>query len=98
MLAGGAFNGTNSIGGQTPNFIARLHATTGAADSFNPIANSWADANWGASEWQDFSGRRVHHGRAERRDGANTQRILLPSERWPEPRPTDAEESSRHRR
>ena len=37
ILAGGAFT---SIGGQTRNFIARLDATTGAADSFNPNANA----------------------------------------------------------
>ena len=40
ILAGGLFSGANSIGGQTRNFIARLDATTGAADSFNPNANS----------------------------------------------------------
>ena len=39
ILAGGFFNGANSIGGQTRNFIARLDATTGLADSFNPNAN-----------------------------------------------------------
>ena len=39
ILAGGAFNGANSIGGQTRNFIARLDANTGAADSFDPNAN-----------------------------------------------------------
>ena len=37
ILAGGVF--TNSIGGQTRNRIARLDATTGLADSFNPNAN-----------------------------------------------------------
>ncbi len=36
ILAGGTFN---SIGGQTRNFIARLDATTGLADSFDPNAN-----------------------------------------------------------
>jgi uncharacterized delta-60 repeat protein len=36
VLAGGAFNGTNSIGGQTRNRVARLDPVTGAADSFNP--------------------------------------------------------------
>src|SRR5205807_994616 len=36
ILAGGAFT---SIGGQTRNGIARLDATTGLADSFNPNAN-----------------------------------------------------------
>jgi len=40
ILAGGAFAGTNSIGGQTRNYIARLDATTGVADSFNPSANN----------------------------------------------------------
>ena len=39
VLAGGSFDGANSIGGQTRNRIARLDATTGAADSFNPNAN-----------------------------------------------------------
>ena len=38
ILAGGVFNG-NSIGGQPRNRIARLDATTGLADSFNPNAN-----------------------------------------------------------
>src|ERR1041385_5336817 len=37
ILAGGVFT---SIGGQTRNRIARLNATTGLADSFNPNANS----------------------------------------------------------
>jgi len=40
ILAGGFFNGPNSIGGQTRNRIARLDATTGLADSFNPNANN----------------------------------------------------------
>jgi uncharacterized delta-60 repeat protein len=40
VLAGGVFFGANSIGGQTRNNIARLDATTGLADSFNPDANS----------------------------------------------------------
>src|SRR5437868_3679149 len=40
ILAGGDFNGANSIGGQTRNHIARLDATTGLADSFNPNANN----------------------------------------------------------
>ena len=35
-----AFHGANSIGGQTRNYIARLDATTGLADSFDPNANS----------------------------------------------------------
>ena len=41
ILAGGQFSGTNSIGGATRNFIARLDATTGAADvTFDPNASS----------------------------------------------------------
>jgi uncharacterized delta-60 repeat protein len=40
ILLGGAFNGTGSIGGQNRNRIARLDATTGLADSFDPNANS----------------------------------------------------------
>src|SRR5204862_342447 len=40
ILAGGAFFGENSIGGQTRNRIARLDPTTGAADSFDPNADS----------------------------------------------------------
>src|SRR6202035_1721706 len=41
VLAGGTFSGANSIGGQTRNFIARLDATTGLADSFDPNANNY---------------------------------------------------------
>ena len=37
ILAGGTFT---TIGGLPRNRIARLNATTGAADSFNPNANS----------------------------------------------------------
>jgi uncharacterized delta-60 repeat protein len=43
ILVGGLFNGTNSIGGQTRNFIARLDATTGMPDSFDPNANEEVD-------------------------------------------------------
>ena len=39
ILVGGDFQGTNSIGGQTRSRIARLDATTGAADSWNPVAD-----------------------------------------------------------
>ena len=39
ILAGGAFTGVSGIGGQTRNRIARLDATTGWADSFDPNAN-----------------------------------------------------------
>ena len=44
ILVGGDFLGANSIGGQTRNYIARLDATTGLADSFNPNANDRVDA------------------------------------------------------
>jgi uncharacterized delta-60 repeat protein len=40
ILVGGFFHGTNSIGGQTRNYIARLNAPTGAADSFDPNATN----------------------------------------------------------
>ena len=40
ILAGGAFNGANSIGGQTRNRIARLDPVSGLADSFDPNADS----------------------------------------------------------
>jgi uncharacterized delta-60 repeat protein len=41
ILVGGIFAGANSIGGQTRNYIARLDAATGLADSFDPNADSW---------------------------------------------------------
>ena len=44
ILVGGIFVGANSIGGQTRNRIARLDATTGLADSFDPNANSSVDS------------------------------------------------------
>ncbi|HEX7518067.1 MAG TPA: hypothetical protein VF345_12390 [Chthoniobacterales bacterium] len=40
ILVCGGFTGATSIGGQTRNRIARLDATTGLADSFDPNANS----------------------------------------------------------
>ncbi|MDB6020699.1 MAG: hypothetical protein JWQ04_556, partial [Pedosphaera sp.] len=40
ILAGGLFNGANSIGGATRNRIARLDPTTGLADSWDPNANN----------------------------------------------------------
>jgi len=40
ILVGGVFSGANSIGGQTRNRIARLDATNGLADSFNPNAGA----------------------------------------------------------
>jgi uncharacterized delta-60 repeat protein len=44
ILVGGDFHGANSIGGQTRNYIARLDATTGLADSFDPNADSGVDS------------------------------------------------------
>lgn len=44
ILAGGYFGGPNSIGGQTRNYIARLDATTGAADPFDPSPNYYVYA------------------------------------------------------
>ena len=44
ILVGGFFNGANSIGGQTRNYIARLDPTTGLADSWNPNASSFVFA------------------------------------------------------
>src|SRR5207245_5532121 len=41
ILVGGGFNGANSIGGQARNYIARLDATTGLADSFDPNASGF---------------------------------------------------------
>jgi uncharacterized delta-60 repeat protein len=40
VLVGGEFSGANSIGGQTRNYIARVDATNGVADSFDPTPNS----------------------------------------------------------
>jgi len=40
ILAGGEFSGFTSIGGQPRNGIARLDATTGAAESLDPNANN----------------------------------------------------------
>jgi uncharacterized delta-60 repeat protein len=39
ILAAGQFNGTTSIGGTNRNYIARLDAATGLADSFKPNPN-----------------------------------------------------------
>jgi uncharacterized delta-60 repeat protein len=44
ILAGGDFSGANSIGGATRNRTARLDATTGQADSFDPNANNTVSA------------------------------------------------------
>lgn len=39
ILVGGSFHGTNSIGGEPRNYIARLDPDSAVADSFNPNAN-----------------------------------------------------------
>ena len=44
ILAGGSFSGASSIGGQTRNNIARLDATTGLADTWNPNADDTVNA------------------------------------------------------
>ena len=53
FLAGGVFT---AIGGQTRNSIARLDATTGLADSFDPNANSACHCHRGAGGRQDSGG------------------------------------------
>ena len=72
ILAGGDFT-ANSIGGQPRNHIARLDATTGLADSFDPNASSTCLFNRGAGGRQDFSGRRFHHARAKRGRDSHAQ-------------------------
>ena len=49
--------GANSIGGQTRNHIARLDATTGLADSFNPNANDRCPFDRRAGGRQNLGGR-----------------------------------------
>ena len=44
ILAGGAFTGTNSIGGQSRTHIARLDPTTGLPDSFNTTLDNSPNA------------------------------------------------------
>ena len=58
---------SRSIGGQTRNSIARLDATTGLADSFDPNADSYVYVNRGAGGRQDFSGRLFQTTSADRR-------------------------------
>ena len=56
----------DTIGGQTRNRIARLDATTGLADSFNPNANCLVGCHRAAGGRQDFGGRLFHnHRRAD---------------------------------
>ena len=62
---------SRSIGGQTRNHIARLDATTGLADSFNPNANGRCLFNRGAGGRQDFGGRHFHAASADRRATAS---------------------------
>ena len=56
ILVGGEFNGANSIGGQTRNRIARLDATTGLADSFDPNANRLSMSLAVQADGQDSGG------------------------------------------
>ena len=70
ILVGGDFH--DSIGGQTRNHIARLDATTGLADSFNPNANGFVLCHRGAGGRQDFGGRRFQ--RQHRRTDAQQHR------------------------
>ena len=79
ILAGGFFNGANSIGGQARNRIARLDITTGLADSFNPSASAVRPRRFRPQRQrqyyryrcpagrQNFDRRRVHGALAERR-------------------------------
>ncbi len=74
ILAGGNFSGANSIGGQLRNKIARLDATTGLADSFDPNANTLSVIfNRGAGGRQDFGGRQFHRVLAERGTDGDAQ-------------------------
>ena len=74
ILAGGSFSGANSIGGQARNRIARLDATTGLADSFNPNANNTVSCHRGAGGRQDFGGRLFQRCEQHRRTGAQPHR------------------------
>ncbi len=74
ILAGGSFSGANSIGGQARNRIARLDATTGLADSFNPNANNTGLCHRGAGGRQDFGGRLFQRCEQHRRTGAQPHR------------------------
>ncbi len=44
ILVYGGFNGTNSIGGQNRNFVARLDPVSGLADSFDPNPDSTVES------------------------------------------------------
>ena len=70
ILVGGEFNGVNSIGGQPRNYVARLDATTGLADSFNPNANNVVFSIALQADGKDFSGRRFRRSEQHRRTGA----------------------------
>ena len=82
ILAGGDFIGANSIGGQTRNCIARLDATTGLADSFDPNANNDCLFNRGAGGRQDFSGRRFFGRTASADRRAITSPGSMPPPAW----------------
>ena len=80
ILAGGFFN---SIGGQTRNHIARLDATTGLADSFDPNGSLPSREflfNRGAAGRQDFGVRRGSSPSADRH--ATTSPGSIPTPAW----------------
>ena len=70
---------SRSIGGQPRNIIARLDATTGLADSFNPNANACGPFNRGAGGRQDSGGRLVHESSADSRAIASPGSIPPPA-------------------
>ena len=68
-----------SIGGQTRNRIARLDATTGLADSFDPNANNIVFAIAVQAGRQDFSGRHFQRVSADRRATASPGSMPRPA-------------------
>ena len=74
ILAGGIFNGANSIGGQTRNYIARLDATTGLADSFDPNANNDVNSIAVQADGKILGGRQFQRSEQHRRTDAQSHR------------------------
>ncbi len=72
---------STSIGGQARNNIARLDATTGLADSFNPNPNDPVLCNRGAGGRQDSGGRRASPPSADSR--ATGSPGSMPQPAWP---------------
>ena len=77
ILVGGDFT---SIGGQTRNRIARLDATTGLADSFNPNANSSVFSIAVQADGKILAGGQFHETSADRH--AIASRDLMPRPAW----------------